>query len=330
MKCEFCGAEMQTGEKCEYCGSEMPREQAGTESRTIAQDQDFRNGREQSTVYRENWQTDKPAKKKRGCLTWLFLIWIWPISLSVWFYRTDTIRLAKKWKLLILILFWLFAAASAASEEEETVPVSAPGVLETVEEKTVEVLEEEMEELVVLNTETAKNMAAEEIAAVENAVTEIREVLEEVSRAEESTMTMGQRNALGSAHSYLTFTAFSYEGLIRQLEYEQYSHEDAVFAADNCGADWVEQAMKSAENYLEYMSFSYTGLIEQLEFEGFTADQAQYAADNCGADWFEQAAKSAENYLDFMSFSKEGLISQLMYEGYTREQAEYGVKQNGY
>ena len=28
MKCEFCGAEMQTGEKCEYCGSEMPREQA--------------------------------------------------------------------------------------------------------------------------------------------------------------------------------------------------------------------------------------------------------------------------------------------------------------
>lgn len=37
---------------------------------------------------------------------------------------------------------------------------------------------------------------------------------------------------------------FSYTGLIEQLEYEQYSHDDAVYAADNCGADWNEQAAK--------------------------------------------------------------------------------------
>lgn len=145
-----------------------------------------------------------------------------------------------------------------------------------------------------------------------------------------ASMTMGQRNALESAKSYLRFTAFSYEGLIEQLEYEEFSHEDAVFAADNCGADWYYQALKSADDYLSFTAFSYKSLIEQLEYEKFTKDQATYAADNCGADWYEQAAKSAENYLSFTSFSRQGLIDQLKYEGFTQEEAVYGVEANGY
>lgn len=143
-------------------------------------------------------------------------------------------------------------------------------------------------------------------------------------------MTIAQKNALASAKAYISFSAFSYEGLISQLEFEKYSREDAVFAADNCGADWFEQALKSAKNYLSFSAFSHKGLIKQLEFEKFTTEQATHAADNCGADWFEQAAKSAKNYLNFSSFSKEGLIGQLEFEGFTREQAEYGVKANGY
>lgn len=113
-----------------------------------------------------------------------------------------------------------------------------------------------------------------------------REQQEESSKETEntSTITMGQRNALKSAKDYLSFTAFSYKGLIDQLEYEKYSHEDAVYAADNCGADWNEQALKSAKNYLSFAAFSYKGLIEQLEYEQFTKEQATYGADNCGAD----------------------------------------------
>lgn len=68
--------------------------------------------------------------------------------------------------------------------------------------------------------------------------------------------------------------AFSYEGLIEQLEYEGYSNSEAKYAADNCGADWYEQAVKCAENYLDVMSFSRSELIDQLEYEGFTHDQA--------------------------------------------------------
>ena len=88
----------------------------------------------------------------------------------------------------------------------------------------------------------------------------------------------GQRNALQMAKNYLSIMPFSYTSLIDQLEFEGFSHSEAVNAADHCGADWNEQAVKMAENYLELMPFSYESLVEQLEFEGFTSTQAQYGA----------------------------------------------------
>ena len=97
-----------------------------------------------------------------------------------------------------------------------------------------------------------------------------------------ATITIGQRNALNSAKSYLDIMAFSYTGLIEQLEYEGYTTEESTYAADNCGADWNEQAAKSAKNYLDIMSFSRDGLIEQLEYEGFTHEQAVYGVEQNG------------------------------------------------
>ncbi len=94
--------------------------------------------------------------------------------------------------------------------------------------------------------------------------------------------TLSQKNALKSALSYLDYTAFSYTGLIKQLEYEKYSNEDAVYAADNCGADWNEQALKSGKVYLDYSSFSRQGLIDQLKYEGFTQEQSVYAVNKIG------------------------------------------------
>lgn len=95
-------------------------------------------------------------------------------------------------------------------------------------------------------------------------------------------LTTAQKNAMRSATSYLDFMSFSYDGLVGQLEYEGYSHEDAVFAVDHCGADWNEQAALKAQEYLDFMPFSRDGLIDQLEYEGFTYDQAVYGADAVG------------------------------------------------
>ena len=141
--------------------------------------------------------------------------------------------------------------------------------------------------------------------------------------------TINQKNVMKRAKDYLSLMAFSYTGLIEQLEYEQFSHEDAVWAADNCNADWSEQALIKAKDYLDNMAFSYTGLIDQLEYEGFTSEQATYGADNCGADWFKQAEIRAKDYLDNMAFSREGLIDQLEYEGFTTDQATHGVNATG-
>lgn len=102
------------------------------------------------------------------------------------------------------------------------------------------------------------------------------------SNTKTSEVTVGQRNALRSASNYLSFMAFSYKGLIEQLEYEGYTTDEATYAANNCGADWFEQAAKSAKQYLSFMSFSRSGLIEQLEYEGFTYKQAVYGAEQNG------------------------------------------------
>lgn len=88
--------------------------------------------------------------------------------------------------------------------------------------------------------------------------------------------TTGEKNALGSAKEYLSVSAFSYSGLIQQLEFDDYSHSEAEYAAKNCGADWNEQAARQATEYLSVTSFSRKGLIEQLRFDGFTREQAEY------------------------------------------------------
>jgi len=95
-----------------------------------------------------------------------------------------------------------------------------------------------------------------------------------VSSAQASTV--GQRNALSKAESYLSFKAFSKSGLVKQLKFEHFSSSQARWAVAHVRVSWKAQAVKSAKAYLSYSSFSRQGLIEQLEFEGFTPSQAAY------------------------------------------------------
>ncbi|WP_220413419.1 Ltp family lipoprotein [Holdemanella biformis] len=102
------------------------------------------------------------------------------------------------------------------------------------------------------------------------------------SNASTPSPTTGEKNALRSAREYLNFSAFSYTGLIKQLEYEGYSTEEATYAADNCNANWNEQAAKSAKEYLDMSSFSRQELINQLIYEGYTQEQAEYGVTQNG------------------------------------------------
>ena len=55
---------------------------------------------------------------------------------------------------------------------------------------------------------------------------------------------VSHQNAVAKAEDYLDYTAFSRQGLIDQLEYDDFSTEDATFAVDNIIVDWNEQAAK--------------------------------------------------------------------------------------
>ncbi|MDN5748006.1 MAG: Ltp family lipoprotein [Pseudonocardia sp.] len=98
----------------------------------------------------------------------------------------------------------------------------------------------------------------------------------------EPQMTVSQENALSKAESYLDFTAFSRTGLIKQLEFDQFSTDDATFAVDTVTVDWMVQAEKKAQSYLDFTSFSRSGLVDQLEFDGFTSEQAEHGANSVG------------------------------------------------
>ena len=127
-------------------------------------------------------------------------------------------------------------------------------------------------------------IASEDTQSPTKEPTQPLEPKDEENNAEESTttITIGQQNALDMAKDYLNYKAFSYSGLIKQLEYEKFSIEDASYAADNCEADWNEQAAKMAKEYIDYTSFSRDGLIDQLEHEGFTTEQAEHGATSVG------------------------------------------------
>jgi len=94
--------------------------------------------------------------------------------------------------------------------------------------------------------------------------------------------TIGQREALGAAKSYLSFGHFSQAGLIHQLESpygDDFSHSDAVWGVNHAHANWNAEAVQAAKSYLKLSHFSRAGLIHQLESpygEQFTHAQAVY------------------------------------------------------
>ncbi len=204
------------------------------------------------------------------------------------------------WGIILIVLVIGFSSRTGKDTEAdiEKQEVQMQSSQEVDKEESIDETEEQSSDDVSGEDEMQQDPSEQDIETEPEADADVSDAPQD-----EVTMTVSQQNALRSAERYLNFTGFSYLGLIDQLEYEQYSHEDAVFAAEHCGADWNEQALRSAQSYLDFTAFSYSGLIEQLEYEKYTTEEATYAADHCGADWNEQAAKSAKNYLDFSSFS---------------------------
>ena len=63
------------------------------------------------------------------------------------------------------------------------------------------------------------------------------------------------KSAVSYATNRLEFMPYSRQGIITYLTDLGFTAEEAQYGADNCGADWYEEAAECAESYLEYMSF---------------------------------------------------------------------------
>jgi colicin import membrane protein len=176
------------------------------------------------------------------------------------------------------------AAIAGASEETlpnaETAPVAEAPEVEVADAQPVEA---EVADAQPVEAEVAEAPEAPEVAeAPEVEVADAQPVEAEVAEAPEDGITLAQENALRSAEDYLDYSAFSKQGLIDQLVYEEFSVENATWAVDQLTVDWNEQAVRSGQAYLDYSSFSRQGLIDQLVFEDYTVKQATYAVDTIG------------------------------------------------
>lgn len=129
----------------------------------------------------------------------------------------------------------------------------------------------------------------------------------------------------------------SYKEMIRLLKNvafnggKAYTDEEAAYAADNCGADWNEQAVKAAKYINAHFSDGpKVFALRMMDGFGFTQEEYTYALLHSGINWNDTALKRAQNLFDnpntFTGFSREGMKRNLKDDGFTDEAVEYAAK----
>ena len=163
MKCVNCGAEVDSENKsCPYCGSELIKEQPVTTvtnnyygnspvqnqtsvfcPRCGSRNVKFRreevgnkkSKKSKQVFYRtvsicqdcgNTWNSNGEAKKSgHGVGWWILAILFWPIVLSVWFYKTNDVKLDKKYRIIIIAAFWIILIIIGAVYPRDEVPAVA-------------------------------------------------------------------------------------------------------------------------------------------------------------------------------------------------------------
>ena len=141
-----------------------------------------------------------------------------------------------------------------------------------------------------------------------------------------STEEIARDSALHQAKLYLSVMNYSYQGLIDQLVSEGFTQEEATYAADNCAANWTQQAVDCANAHILNGSFSRGALYNQLVFEGYTEEQVRMAIEGCEANWNQEALQALQAYLQIAQFSKTGMYDQLMFEDFTEDEINYALE----
>lgn len=283
--CKFCGQEIDANSiVCPKCGRQL---------KTVKKTEESNNSTTQ--------QEEKPNFYTQDWFMWIMLLLFPPVGIFLMWKFNE--KMKKNTKIILSFIFGILFLISMVSGEDSSIvnegisSSNNSSMSDEVEKTKVQIIDfSSMKEHEILTWCNNNNLSCKFEREYSDSIAKdmfIKQSINANDKVEENTKititfslgkepTIGQKNALRSAKNYLDVMAFSYSGLIKQLEFEKYSHSDAVYAADNCGANWNEQAVKSAKNYLDVMSFSRDGLIDQLKFEGFTHEQAVYGVEQNG------------------------------------------------
>lgn len=281
---------------CKYCGEEIDKSsivcpKCGRQLQVVKKDE-----RKNETVSANTEKNNKPKFYEQQWFMWVMLVLFAPIGI-LFMWKFDN-RLSKKVKIILTVVFSIFFLIVVFDGNgDKSVNNSYNNDNVQVSKKKVEVIDfSSMQEDEILTWCNNNNLRCELKKVFSDSVAKGNYIDQSVNASElvgenskivisyslGKAPTKAQENAVKKAKSYLNVMAFSRNGLIKQLEYEGFTNEEAVYGVDNISVDWNEQAVKKAKSYLDLMAFSKSGLISQLEYEGFTYEQAVYGAEQNG------------------------------------------------
>lgn len=132
--------------KCNSRNFKYQREKVATVSNTQSKKSSMTNTRNSNSVKQTAYRTiglcqncgytyypndsiaTTATSKKHGFWWWLLVICFWPIPLSIWFYKTEKVKLEKKWKLAIITGFWVFMLIVSALSPDQEIQSNETGV----------------------------------------------------------------------------------------------------------------------------------------------------------------------------------------------------------
>ena len=165
--------------------------------------------------------------------------------------------------------------------------------------------------------------------ATETAVTEATETAP-TEAATQAAQEDSKAKALKLAEEYLSSTGgYSPSRLEEMLiEFEGVTAEDARYAVENCGGDWVQEARECAVFYAE-LGFSYRNTYGTMcTNDQFAGEVAREGVDTCGADWKEAAVAHVQYEMEHRAglFNRESLLQEMVdVFWFTEEEALYAL-----
>ena len=134
-------------------------------------------------------------------------------------------------RILALFLLLIFLMSGCTQNQDDSKKDSNPSQNSTditsVPETEADTEEEEEDTETTVKNPTASIDGTEETDAPTTVTTE--------STAPAAPVSSSQRDALESALAYLRYSAFSYAGLVDQLEYEGFTYDQAVHGVNSVG-----------------------------------------------------------------------------------------------